>query len=217
MYEAEKKSHPEKSLVIDIDSIITLDKNDNLKEIYEEYNKLIKKQLEKKSIFLFIPENLCEKYINIFNGEDFDNLYHLKNIIELNKQKGIFKQDMKFDILDIIHNTGITLSKNKRLKNIDILNVIENDKYYKENRFKRKVYRSLDILNGLNINSFDEEFYKKWKKMNWLNIFDEQYYDFLRKVTFLIEDIKDFNILFKLFDKRKMKTSRQILMKILCL
>ena len=84
MYEAEKKSHPEKSLVIDIDSIITLDKNDNLKEIYEEYNKLIKMQLKKQSIFLFFPENLCEKYANIFDGEDIDNLYHLKKIIELN-------------------------------------------------------------------------------------------------------------------------------------
>ena len=39
--------------------------------------------------------------------------------------------------------------------------------------------------------------------MDWLNIFDGQYYDFLRKVTFLIEDIKDFNILFKLFNKSK--------------
>ena len=205
MYEAEKISH-QKSLVIDIDSIITLDKNDNLKEIYEEYNKLIEKQLDQKSkkIFLFIPLNLCEKYVNILKGENIDNLYHLKNIIKLNIDKGILKQkDIKFDILNIIHDTGITLSKNKRLKNIDILNAIENDKYYKENRFKRKVYRSLDILNGLNIKSFDEEFYKKWKKMDWLNIFDEQYYDFLSKVIFLIEDIKDFNILFKLFDKSK--------------
>ena len=144
MYKAEKQSNPKKSLNIVIDSIIKIDKNSNLNEIYESYKGLIDKQLQQKSIFLFFPENICEKYVNIFDGEDIDNLHGLKNIIDKTKE---IKKDLKlkFDILDIIHNTGITLSKKKRLKNIDILNAIENDQYYNESRFKRKVYRSLDI------------------------------------------------------------------------
>ena len=93
MYKAEKQSHPKNSLNIVIDSIITIDKNDNLKEIYKLYKDLIDKQSQKKQIFLSFPVNLCEKYVNFFDGENIDNLYGLKNIIELNKQKGIFKKD----------------------------------------------------------------------------------------------------------------------------
>ena len=114
--------------------------------------------------------------------------------------------DKKFiikDLNEIIHITGLKLSKEHSLKNNDLLEFIKKDDYYNLKDYNKKIYRSLDILKGLEINSFDEHFYLKWKTIDWYRIFDEQYYDFIMKISCLIKDMKDFNILFKLFDISK--------------
>ena len=62
----------------------------------------------------------------------------------------------------------------------------------------------MDILNGLDIKSFNDEFYLEWKTIDWKKTFDDQYFGgFLPKVANFINNLQDFNILFKLFDISK--------------
>ena len=62
---------------------------------------------------------------------------------------------------------------------------------------------SLEILKGLDISSFNEEFYLEWKTIDWHSIFNNRYFDFLKKISDLINNLKDFIILFKLYNISK--------------
>ena len=44
---------------------------------------------------------------------------------------------------------------------------------------------------------------EEWKKINWNEIFEDIYSKFLEKISSLVFNIKDFNILFKLFNINK--------------
>ena len=184
---------------IDIKSIIEIHKNDDIKEISKLYIDLIKKQNEFGYIFLIFDISLCQKYIGYFEGINIDKLLSVKEIVYFMKAP-----ELK-DVNRIIHDTGLSLSKAGKLKNIDILNFISKDVYYNCKDYKRIIYRPLYILDSLDIKSFNEEFYFAWKLLDWYNIFDEQYNDFLNKIANLIINIKDFNILFTLFDLSKDK------------
>ena len=66
---------------------------------------------------------------------------------------------------------------------------------------------SPEILNGLDISSFDDEFYEKWKKIKWNYIFKEQNTSFYEKILTFIKDLNDFSILYKLCDLYEIKES----------
>ena len=179
--------------------------NDNIKEISEKYIELVKRQKEaNKNLFFLLESSMLRKYVELFEAKNVENLIYIQNIVKYMKEN----VDNKFEIKDLnekIHEMGLKLSKEHSLKNNDILEFIKKDEYYNSKTYNYKIYRSLDILNGLEINSFDEQFYLNWKTIDWYYTFDEQYYDFIKKVSDLIKDMKDFNILFKLFDISKDK------------
>ena len=186
---------------IDIDEIIIPNENDNMEKISELYKTLI--ILQNGDYFVLFVDNFFIKYINYFNEKNLDNLFYIKDIIKYSKEK-IKEFDLKDINIDrIIHDTGLKLVLIGELKNIKLLKFIQNDEFYNSVIYKKKTYRSLSILNGLDIKGFDEAFYTKWKEINWNEIFNEQYVDFLDKISELIFDKKDFKILFKLFNKSK--------------
>ena len=194
---------------INVESMITPQKDDNIKGIHEQYKKLIESENKKKIQFLILSCSLLENYISYFENTNYENLYYIKEIVAINKKlnkkdinKKIKSSKKLNNISDTIHNTGINLSKEKKLTNMEILNFIEKDEFYNSST-ARRMYRSLDVLNGLNFESFDEEFYSKWKKMDWTKIFGENYSGFLVRITDFITNMKNFNVLFKLFDTSK--------------
>ena len=188
---------------MNIEGIIELSENDNLKEIYEKYIELVKLEKESnKNLFFLFQVPLLKKYIKFYEDKNFENLIYIKNIVKFMKDNVDNKFEIK-ELNEIIHNTGLKLSKDHSFKNNDILEFIKKDEYYNSKDFNKKIYRSLDILNGLDINSFDDQFYSNWKTIDWNYIFNEQYYDFIKKLSDLIKDMKDFDILFKLFDRSK--------------
>ena len=190
---------------MDIESIVGIKRDDNMKEIYEKYKILYNKQKESiKYVFISIKPALCDKYIEYFEGINVENLFCLKQLINFIKSINK-KSEFQKDINKIIHETGLKLSKEKKLENKDLLNFIRNDDYYNDsNKYGKKIHRPLEILNGLNVDSFDDEFYIEWKKIDWSKMFDDQYVGgFLSRVSNFINDLKNFKILFKLLDISK--------------
>ena len=62
---------------------------------------------------------------------------------------------------------------------------------------------TFEILNGLNVDKFDSKFYEEWNKKNWyifLKDNESDYIRFIENVIGLINDLKDFGILFKLLN-----------------
>ena len=95
------------------------------------------------------------------------------------------------------------MQKKKKMKNLEILDFLSKDEYYSHKSYNKKIYRPLEIFDGLDISSLDSNFYKKWRTFDWYEIFSEQYFQFYEKILTLIKDLKYFNTLFKLCDISK--------------
>ena len=186
---------------IDLEVLIIPKKEDDINAIYNLLKDLLSfEKKNKKQYFMKISSNVIEKYIILFDQIDLDKLILLSKLISLLKKEEP-KFDFKKNIEEIIHKNGIYFSLFKKLKNMDILNFIENDIYYKDKLYNNQKYRSVDILSGIDASLINEEFIKKWKKLKMFTIFQNQKEIFLNKVTSLIKDMKDFNILFKLLNQ----------------
>ena len=137
--------------------------------------------------------------MKLFESEDINNIFYLRNMLIITKEK--LKIDLKLDINKFIHDTGIYHALIGKLKNYNLLDFIINDEYYNSPSYKKKVYRSLEILKGIDISSLDDKFYRQWKKIKWEQIFPDEYNLFNEKIVEFINDLNDFKILFKLYDK----------------
>ena len=188
---------------IDVAKIVKPNKSDNMEKISELFKNLIDIQRQKEDYFILFTESFFGNYAYFFSEEiNLDNLFYLKDMINYSKEHiKEFRVDIYID--KIIHNTGFTSAEKGLLKNLKLLEFIEKDTFYNSKAYNKKYYRSLYILNGLNINEFDEGFYNKWKKINWNIIFETQYSEFLKKIANLVNNIKDFKILFKLLNFNK--------------
>ena len=153
------------TLKIDLEKLISPNKNDDLKAISELYITLIEaqKKNEIKNSFILFNKSLFINYINYYNSIDVDKLFYIKDMIKISK--------IDIEINKYIHETGLLLSEIGKLKNINLLHFIKKDDYYNLKNYKNISFRSLDILKGLDINTFNENFYLEWKKMNWYDIF----------------------------------------------
>ena len=195
LYQLEKKNNPK----IDIGLIITPKKEDIIKDICEKYKELVGKQEEgnvkSKTISIFISGDLMDKYISYFEGNNLENLENIRDLINIKiKSKNIIIGEIHKDIDKSIFETALHLSKNGEMTNLNILDFLE--KYLNLNG-------AFEILNGLNVDKFDSKFYEEWNKKNWyifLKDNESDYIRFIENVIGLINDLKDFGILFKLLN-----------------
>ena len=195
LYQLEKKNNPK----IDIGLIITPKKEDIIKDICEKYKELVDKQEEgnvkSKTISIFISGDLMDKYISYFEGNNLENLENIRDLINIKiKSKNIIIGEIHKDIDKSIFETALHLSKNGEMTNLNILDFLE--KYLNMNG-------AFEILNGLNVDKFDSKFYEEWNKKNWyifLKDNESDYIRFIENVIGLINDLKDFGILFKLLN-----------------
>ena len=210
LYNAESDSKSKikkKNLIIKIDKIASANINDDLEEISKIYIELIDLQMDNvNTIFILFSEKICKEYIYHFEKKNVQNLFSLKKIIRALEKKGKIRLELKeknktIYIDKIIHETGLELSKNKILKNNEILDFIEKDIIANKSSYKDDT--SFAIFFGINIDSLDKQFYEKWKEINWRDIYGDKYSKFLERISNFVTDLKDFHILFKLFNINK--------------
>ena len=178
---------------VNIEEIITPRKEDNMKEICQKYMNLVNIQKEEfkcgnKDLPIFMSESLFDKYISYFEGVDINNLFEIK---EVTKSLNI---EIQKDINKSIFETGLSLSEKGKITNLEILDII--NKLIKDERKKE----SIEILSKLNIKNFNEDFYKEWNKVSWFKVYEKYIKVFIDKILGLIKNVKDFDILFKLFN-----------------
>ena len=182
--------------LLEIEKYVEPKKEDDIQKIQSEVGKMAIDYND--YIFIKFSPSLIKKYIDFHEQKNLNNLIDLRNIIE-----NILKIDAKFECnfqLDkIIHNCGILYAKNGKLKNIELLGFISTDNFYNDDSHKSKEDRSLEILEGIDINSLDETFFKKWKKIPWDKIFENQFNEFLEKIASFIKQMKHFRFLFLFF------------------
>ena len=72
------------------------------------------------------------------------------------------------------------------MKNGEILDFIKSDIYFTKGEFERAYYRPIEVLDGINIEMVDDEFFKKWVAINFHNIFVKWMNAFYEKIASLI-------------------------------
>ena len=188
-----------KKPIIKILDLAMPNRKDSIQNIYDFLCSII--NIEKKYTkehFIYFSSSFFEYYINFYNSIDIDNLIKVKEMISFLKQNSI-NVTLNVDINKLIHENGLLFSSKGKLKNNELLDFITlKDEYYILPAYRK--LRSTEILNGLDISSFDDKFYEKWKKIDWSSIFKEVKISFHEKIIALIKDLNDFRILYKLYD-----------------
>ena len=194
-----KKKRKKKVPKINIGLIISPSKEDNIKEICKKYGDLVSKEkegLKSRTIPIFISGSLIDKYISYFEGNNLENLEEIKKINDENLIIDKIHKDINKSILE----TALRLSKNGEMDNLKILNFVKDNLELKG---------AIEVLSGLTINKFDSEFFKVWKTINWDKLDKHDYNTFIEIIIELVDNLKDFDLLFKLFnissDKNKVE------------
>ena len=212
--ELEEKGEKPEDFIFKIDKKI-LDKNDDITKIYELYKNILDK-LEEKHIVNFIvfdPE-LFDKYISYFEKNNFEYLILLRDLVDKiynmkNAEKKILKKykDLKIKLREIIHKTGIYLSVNKKLKNIQIINFIIKDKeYIKELTNEEEKEKTIELFQGINMSLIDDEFISQWKSINFEDIFPQKMDDIIKTIIDNTKNFKEFDFLMKILNISKNDT-----------
>ena len=91
----QKELNNNKKPLIDVESLIELQKEDTVEELCTLYKDLIERQKKFNYIFLAFKTTLCEKYIEHFEGIDIYKLFAVKEIVDYMKSK----KNLKLKIL----------------------------------------------------------------------------------------------------------------------
>ena len=186
---------------IELEKYVIPQKEDNIEKLYEVASLIfISLKMSNMDLIKF-SKSLIGKYIEFYYGKSLKKLQLLTNLINLikkNDKKFEFKYEDK-DIDLIIHETGIELIKNKKMKNTEILDFISSDIYFNSEKFEKAYYRPLEILDGIDIEALDDKFFSIWEKINFNNIFIKWMNAFYDKIALLIGNMKDFGLLYKFF------------------
>ena len=190
---------------IDIEKYVQPKKEDDLSEILcaIEELKICTTMINDDMKLIKFSSLIIEKYSEFYDGIDVYKLISLKNIVDSLKQiDNTF--DCKCNLDEKIHTTGLKLIKEGKIKNKEILDFIESDIFFIDKRFNHKTYRSLEIFDGIDITLIEDKnkFFEKWNSINFYSIFESQFDDFLKKITSLIKEMKDFGYLFKFYKSK---------------
>ena len=131
---------------------------DNIKNILEQITKIVDYEKTKKKFVIF-DEELFKNYLHFSFKKDLNKLILIKKAI-LYCQK--VDKELDPDYNSIIHETAVEMIKIGQLKNLELLNFIENeDVYFIEDKrdYKNLSYRPLCVFDGFDLESMDEKFF----------------------------------------------------------
>ena len=181
-----------------ISNFVTPKETDDLTNINYQLNEIIKYQKE-NGIFIKIEEELWRIFIQFSEKKDYKKLILIKKAIEMYSKIDTKIHIENFMLEYTIHQTGIEQINKGELKNNDLLEFIEKDIYFKDNNNKNnKVYRPLSILDGIDIENIDENFYEKWNDLKMFDIFKIHQKGLSINLIKKINNIKYFHKIFKL-------------------
>ena len=167
---------------------------------------------------------LSNKIIGIYKGtkiKNNENLYNLgkflkfplndlKNIIienNLDLEDKLFNhnkiniiKENKDDFSLKFHLDGLNKIKSGKLKNEEIIDFINKDKYFLEDKYANQNYRKLDIVEGLDFDNMNDNFFKVWEESNIFEKYSFLSYDFKCKIIDQIKNMKYFGKMLKLFN-----------------
>ena len=193
----------EEKTVILMSTLENPKKTDNLENIIKEIEKIIMYEMNNEKKFLSFDEQFWKIYIQ-FN-DDVKKLFMINKAIILcsNLEKKLKKDNM--DLINKIHSTGLESIKNGNLKNEDLIEFINMDMYFIDNKYAYKYYRPLDIVKGLDFDTMTDDFFKIWNSSNIFKIYSFADYDFKSGIIDQIADMKNFGKLLKLFNYKDKK------------
>ena len=201
--EEEKDNNEQKDKIemkkIDVEKYVTPKRNDKIEKLVEVSSLVFVSEKTNNIKMVKFSERLIGKYIEFFNGKSLDSLQMINNLILLIKKdntKFEFKYNDK-DIDTIIHDTGIELIKRREMENISILDFITSDIYFISEGYEKLFYRPLEVFDGINIETIDDNFFNRWKEVEFNKIYKKSMEEFYKKIISLINDMKDFGLLFK--------------------
>ena len=170
-----------------------------MKKIKIEIESLLLLEQKLKYFFVDFEDKFFEKYINIFNLRNINDLIIVNEIIKLinkyDKNKD-FKNELK-----LIHQKFIKYANDGNLEIDNLFWLINNDEFLFNNDEENQTILTLDIFNRFKINNkINNEFFEKWKEIKWLKLFKNSEQLFFLKISSLITHMKYFGKLFFLFD-----------------
>ena len=176
--------------------------NDNYSNIYNEISSLIEFEKNNKTFVIF-DEKFWENFVvpNEFNN--------LNNLILIDKCINKCKEadpNLNIDIYQNILKTVLDLISKRKIKNIEILNFIKDNKYFHDLNYSSTYYRPLEMFIGIDLESVNEEFYKLWNEVNMFGIYSFFGNKGQEMILDKITHMKDFYKLFKLFNFNEEKT-----------
>jgi len=118
----------------------------NLEDIILKMQPIFDYQFNKQIIFITINDIFLRNYIK------FNDKKNLKNLILIRK--------------------GISLCLNiDKLKNETLLDFTENDDvYFKDKKYESKNFRTLEVFNGIDLETFDDKNYEKWNMKDFIKL-----------------------------------------------
>ena len=185
--------------IINVEKYAEPKKEDDINQLFLLINLIIVFLIENKIKFIEFSPTFFDKYIDFCALVNLNNLLIIKQIIEkIKKLESKFETSKKMS--EIIHNTGINMILEGKLKNKQVLEFIKTDEYYQNPQYIKKYYRTLDIFLGIDINTLEEDFFNNWKQINFYKMFEPQKFDFLKTIANLVKEMKDFGLLYSFYD-----------------
>ena len=186
---------------IDIEKYVVTQKEDNMSKLLEVSGLIFTNQKLNGVTIIKFSENLIKNYVEYFNGQNMEALQLInKLIIDIKKYYTNF--DFKYNDNDmdlIIHDTGIDIINRGEMKSNEILNFIASDTLFISDKYKTEQYRPVTILSKIKIEEIDEQFFIIWRRIKFNQIYSDYMENFYNTIANLIQNIKDFGILYKLF------------------
>ena len=199
--------------VIEIDKIVEPKIDDNLDEIFQLILDLLLYEKNEQVYFLYFYPSVFEKYFELKAKISLNNCIQLNYIIFILRE---YNNDFKLNnnLNKEVLKLGLEFSKNKNFGNVELLDFINKNTYYKEYNYEKAIYRDINILTGLRVENIDDKFKEKWKDTNWILIFKSQEKLFFENICSLPKNLDHFNLLFELLynDKKYEYYKSDILM-----
>ena len=171
---------------LDIEKMCYRKREDNISLVLQDMLEIYKmKEKNKKLQYIKIEPSLLYDYIYFFENE-------LDKLNEIRKEAEVINQQMNKNLVHFIntinvkyHKSGLELIDQKMIKNNKVLDFVINDYFYSSKSTKNSE-KKIDIYKGINLETIDEEFKRKYQEINFYSIFGEYNYKlFIKNIIFI--------------------------------
>ena len=183
---------------LDIKKISYRKKEDNISLVLQDMLEIYKmKEKNEKLKYIKIEPFLLYDYIDFFESD-------LDKLNEIRKEAEVINIQMNKNLVEFIHRlnfyyhkSGLELIDRRLLQNNEVLDFVINDYFYYNKDVKYSA-KKIDIYKGINLETIDEKFKRKYKEINFHNIFDKS--DYKQFISNIFKTINTFETLSKVLD-----------------